>query len=113
MPLAGFELTIPVFKREKTFYTLDRAATVAGNSNDYLREKRLNSLVIAPLISSPLILKAAAGLKQQPSTKVRYCHALGDRRRGIGLTIGFIGSRNQLQLSISGLPQAYNSRFTH
>jgi hypothetical protein len=30
-----------------------------------------------------------------------YCHALGDRRRGIGLTIGFIVHFNQLQLSIS------------
>jgi hypothetical protein len=30
MPLAGFELTIPVFKRTKTFYALDRAATVTG-----------------------------------------------------------------------------------
>jgi hypothetical protein len=31
MPLAGFELTIPVFKRAKTFHALDRAATVTGN----------------------------------------------------------------------------------
>jgi hypothetical protein len=31
MPLAGFEPTIPVFKRAKTFHALDRAATVAGN----------------------------------------------------------------------------------
>jgi hypothetical protein len=30
MPLAGFEPTIPVFKREKTFYALDLAATVTG-----------------------------------------------------------------------------------
>jgi hypothetical protein len=30
MPLAGFEPTIPVFKREKTFHTLDRVATVTG-----------------------------------------------------------------------------------
>jgi hypothetical protein len=28
MPLAGFESTIPVFKRAKTFHALDRAATV-------------------------------------------------------------------------------------
>jgi hypothetical protein len=28
MPLAGFEPTIPVFKRAKTFHALDRAATV-------------------------------------------------------------------------------------
>jgi hypothetical protein len=30
MPLAGFELTIPVFKRAETFHALDRAATVTG-----------------------------------------------------------------------------------
>jgi hypothetical protein len=30
MPLAGLEPTIPVFKREKTFHALDRAATVTG-----------------------------------------------------------------------------------
>jgi hypothetical protein len=30
MPLAGFEPTIPVFKRAKTFHALDRAAIVTG-----------------------------------------------------------------------------------
>jgi hypothetical protein len=30
MPLAGFERTIPVFKRAKTFHALDRAASVNG-----------------------------------------------------------------------------------
>jgi hypothetical protein len=30
MPLAGFERTIPVFKRWKRFYALDRAAPVTG-----------------------------------------------------------------------------------
>jgi hypothetical protein len=30
IPLAGFEPTIPVFKRAKTFHALDRAATVTG-----------------------------------------------------------------------------------
>jgi hypothetical protein len=30
MPLAGFEPTIPVFKRAETFHALDRAATVTG-----------------------------------------------------------------------------------
>jgi hypothetical protein len=34
MPLAGFEPTIPVFKRAKTFHALDRAATVTGNRVD-------------------------------------------------------------------------------
>jgi hypothetical protein len=33
MPLAGFEPTIPVFKRAKTFHALHRAATVTGPSN--------------------------------------------------------------------------------
>jgi hypothetical protein len=28
MPTVGFEPTIPVFKRVKTFYALDRAATL-------------------------------------------------------------------------------------
>jgi hypothetical protein len=35
---------------------------------------------------------------------------VSDRRRGIGLTIGFIAPYNQLQLSLSGLSQSYNSR---
>jgi hypothetical protein len=41
-----------------------------------------------------------------------YCHALCDRRRGIGLTIGFITivHSSTIQLSLSGLPQSYNSR---
>jgi hypothetical protein len=30
MPLTGFQPTIQVFKRAKTFHALDRAATVAG-----------------------------------------------------------------------------------
>jgi hypothetical protein len=30
MPLAGFEPTIPVLERAKTFHALDRAATVTG-----------------------------------------------------------------------------------
>jgi hypothetical protein len=30
MPRVGFELTIPVFEREKTVHALDRAATVIG-----------------------------------------------------------------------------------
>jgi hypothetical protein len=30
MPLVGLEPTIPVFKRAKTFHTLDRAATLIG-----------------------------------------------------------------------------------
>jgi hypothetical protein len=30
MPRVGFELTIPVFQREKTVHALDRAATVIG-----------------------------------------------------------------------------------
>jgi hypothetical protein len=34
MPLAGFEPTIPVFKRAKTFHTLDRAATVTGRKKN-------------------------------------------------------------------------------
>jgi hypothetical protein len=35
MPLAGFEPTIPVFKRTKTFHALDRAATVTGTYQSY------------------------------------------------------------------------------
>jgi hypothetical protein len=31
MLLAGFEVTIPVFNRAKTFHALDRAATVTGD----------------------------------------------------------------------------------
>jgi hypothetical protein len=37
MPLVGFDPTIPVFKRAKTFPALDRAATVTGyRISDYL-----------------------------------------------------------------------------
>jgi hypothetical protein len=35
MPLAGFEPTISVFKRAKTFHALDRAATVTSYNNIY------------------------------------------------------------------------------
>jgi hypothetical protein len=38
---------------------------------------------------------------------------LSDRRRGIGLTIGFVASiahSSTIQQSLSGLPQSYNSR---
>jgi hypothetical protein len=35
MPQAGFEPTIPVFKRAKTFHALDRAATVTGEEKQY------------------------------------------------------------------------------
>jgi hypothetical protein len=33
MPWVGFELTIPVFKLEKTVHALDSVATVVGNAN--------------------------------------------------------------------------------
>jgi hypothetical protein len=36
MPLAGFEPTIPVFKRAKTFHALDRAANVTSSVWIYL-----------------------------------------------------------------------------
>jgi hypothetical protein len=45
MPLAGFKLTIPVFKRAKTFHALDRAATVTGNLSYYNRFKNRSDLV--------------------------------------------------------------------
>jgi hypothetical protein len=32
MPRMGFEHTIPVFERAKTFHALDRAATVTGEN---------------------------------------------------------------------------------
>jgi hypothetical protein len=35
MPLVGFEPTIPVFKRAKTFHDLDRSTTVTGSFNTY------------------------------------------------------------------------------
>jgi hypothetical protein len=35
MPLAEFEPMIPVFKRAKTFYALDRAVTVTGHFDGY------------------------------------------------------------------------------
>jgi hypothetical protein len=43
MPLAGFEPTMPVFERAKTFHALDRAATVTGDFPQLLKE---NSSII-------------------------------------------------------------------
>jgi hypothetical protein len=37
----GFELTIPVFERAKTFHALDRAATVIGISHVFFFPKFL------------------------------------------------------------------------
>jgi hypothetical protein len=43
MPWVEFELTIPVFKRAKTFHALDREGTVIGNdtfnSSEYVVSK--------------------------------------------------------------------------
>jgi hypothetical protein len=36
MPLAGFEPTVPVFNRAKTFHALDRAVTVTGELTCYI-----------------------------------------------------------------------------
>jgi hypothetical protein len=46
MSLAGFEPTIPVYKRAKTFHALDRAATLTGSLGPTNRTKlhKLNSL---------------------------------------------------------------------
>jgi hypothetical protein len=44
MPLAGFEPTIPVFKRAKTFHALDRAATVTGMYHVY--SVSINSILV-------------------------------------------------------------------
>jgi hypothetical protein len=52
MPLAGFEPTIPVFKRAKTFHALDRAATVTGNKCLYHHLNRNISIIIITI--SPL-----------------------------------------------------------
>jgi hypothetical protein len=41
MPLAGFELTISVFKWAKTFHALDRAATVTGSVSPHPKKKKL------------------------------------------------------------------------
>jgi hypothetical protein len=35
MPSVGFEPTVPVFKREKTFHALDRPAPVIDRHEDY------------------------------------------------------------------------------
>jgi hypothetical protein len=40
MPLAGFEPTIPVFKRAKAFHALDRAATMTGSIFLYVQPNR-------------------------------------------------------------------------
>jgi hypothetical protein len=38
MPIAGFESTIPVFKRAKIFHALDRAAAVTGVLKNLLHQ---------------------------------------------------------------------------
>jgi hypothetical protein len=51
--------------------------------------------------------------RMQKETAMPYFKILSRvsvRSRGIRLTIGFIAPYNQLQLSLSGLPQSYNSR---
>jgi hypothetical protein len=41
MPRVGFEHTIPVFERAKTFHhASDRKATVIGSNNNFLHKKR-------------------------------------------------------------------------
>jgi hypothetical protein len=40
MPQVGFELTIPVFEREKTVLAFDGVANVVGLSSSYLNENR-------------------------------------------------------------------------
>jgi hypothetical protein len=62
MPLAGFEPTIPVFKRAKTFHALDRAATVTYTSyimlssdTDWLRTGKLQ--VINLRVGNCLVVK--------------------------------------------------------
>jgi hypothetical protein len=49
MPLEGFEPTIPVFKRAKTFHALDRAATVTGKDLLPFRINRLLDFVHHPV----------------------------------------------------------------
>jgi hypothetical protein len=39
MPWVGFEPTIPVLQRAKTVHALDRAATVIGPDEMYMRQK--------------------------------------------------------------------------
>jgi hypothetical protein len=45
MPQVGFELTIPVFERAKTVHTLNRAATVIGESTVHEKGKCVNSFL--------------------------------------------------------------------
>jgi hypothetical protein len=59
MPLAGFEPTIPVFKRAKTFHhALGRAATVTGQPKKILIHKPVAAGVLSvphrKYITSPL-----------------------------------------------------------
>jgi hypothetical protein len=51
MSLAGFEPTIPVFKRAKTFHALDRVATVTGarKTTLLLKTSRNEHMLLAAL----------------------------------------------------------------
>jgi hypothetical protein len=53
MPLAGFEPTVPVFKRAKTFHALDRAATVTGFVQAYRGLKSFSSFLENVRLSVP------------------------------------------------------------
>jgi hypothetical protein len=67
MLLAGFEPTIPVFKRAKTFHPLDRAATVTGIlcrkysrviSNDSLKRFRYKYVSLNVKMASSALKKS-------------------------------------------------------
>jgi hypothetical protein len=55
MPLAGFEPTIPVFKRVKTFHALDRAAAVTSQKPTQL----------GPIVRASLCLRTENGGRVQ------------------------------------------------
>jgi hypothetical protein len=42
----GYEPTIPVFERAKTFHTLDPSANVIGNKQDTMKKFRQDGLVV-------------------------------------------------------------------
>jgi hypothetical protein len=51
----GFELTIPVFERVKTFYALDGAAAVIGTSLNYTQQNHTDGHAVRSAIVAKLL----------------------------------------------------------
>jgi hypothetical protein len=62
-------------------------------------------VMVTRTIRNVMETEDSVACSQEPATNplstTSYCHALGDRRQGIGLTTGFIGSRYNYSYRVS------------